>query len=145
VLAPRPASWRAKAAAQPQDLAGQRWVALSLLRAPLTWTFAKGRRAPHRADAIRRRRCIPPAALELVREGLGMSALLDYRLREDVVRGRLVRLLPDGRCPRRRPARGLSGEPPRPAKVAGAGGFPAAGRRRLTHPKFRRRHVPALT
>lgn len=84
----------------PQDLAGHRWVTLSLLRAPLTWTFT------HRGGARRivrmqpAARCNTPVAVqELVREGLGISALTDYMARADVEQGRLVRLLPGWTLP----------------------------------------------
>src|SRR5581483_8907297 len=84
---------------RPEDLAGLRWVALSLLRAPLTWAFSRGgARRVVRMPAVAR--CNSPSAvLELVREGLGVSVLLDYMLREDVAQGRLVRLLPDWTLP----------------------------------------------
>jgi len=84
---------------KPEDLAGQRWVALSLLRAPLTWTFSRGgARRVVRMQAVAR--CNSPSAvLELVREGLGISVLLDHMVREDVAQGRLVRLLPDWTLP----------------------------------------------
>jgi DNA-binding transcriptional LysR family regulator len=84
---------------RPEDLAGQRWVALSLLRAPLTWTFSRGgaRRVVRMQAAAR---CNSPSAvLELVRAGLGVSVLLDYMVREDMAQGRLVRLLPDWTLP----------------------------------------------
>jgi len=84
---------------KPEDLAGQRWVALSLLRSPLTWTFTRGgARRVVRMQAIAR--CNSSSSVrELVREGLGVSVLLDYMLREDVAQGRLVRLLPDWTLP----------------------------------------------
>jgi DNA-binding transcriptional LysR family regulator len=84
---------------RPEDLAGLRWVALSLLRAPLTWTFSRGgTRRTVRVQAAAR--CNSPSSVrELVREGLGVSVLLDYLLREDVAQGRLVRLLPDWTLP----------------------------------------------
>jgi DNA-binding transcriptional LysR family regulator len=84
---------------KPEDLAGLRWVALSLLRSPLTWTFSRGNaRRTVRMQAAAR--CNSPSSVrELVREGLGASVLLDYMLREDVAQGRLVRLLPDWTLP----------------------------------------------
>jgi DNA-binding transcriptional LysR family regulator len=84
---------------KPEDLAGQRWVALSLLRAPLTWTFSRnGARRTVRVQAAAR--CNSPSTVrELVREGLGVSVLLDYMLREDLSQGRLVRLLSDWTLP----------------------------------------------
>jgi DNA-binding transcriptional LysR family regulator len=83
----------------PQDLAVHRWVTLSLLRAPLTWTFSRGgtRRVVRMQSAAR---CDTPTAVqELVREGLGLSALTDYMVRADVEQGRLVRLLPGWSLP----------------------------------------------
>ena len=83
----------------PQDLAGHRWVTLSLLRSPLTWSFSRGgaRRVVRMQSAAR---CNTPMAVqELVLEGLGLSVLTDYMVRADVEQGRLVRLLPGWTLP----------------------------------------------
>jgi DNA-binding transcriptional LysR family regulator len=83
----------------PRDLAGHRWVTLSLLRSPLTWTFSRGgaRRVVRMQSAAR---CNTPLAVqELVREGLGVSALTDYMVRADIGQNRLVRLLPGWSLP----------------------------------------------
>lgn len=84
---------------KPEDLASQRWIALTLLPSPLTWTFTRGngRRVVRMQAAAR---CNSPSAVrELVREGLGVSVLIDHMLREDVTQGRLVRLLADWTLP----------------------------------------------
>jgi DNA-binding transcriptional LysR family regulator len=39
------------------------------------------------------------AVQDLLREGLGVSVLTDYMVREDIGQGRLVRLLPDWSLP----------------------------------------------
>lgn len=77
----------------PADLAGHRWIALTLLAAPLTWTFTKAAEevtvrmhAPLRTDS-------PSVLRALLLNGAGMSIgnLLD--LEDEVRRGSLVRLL----------------------------------------------------
>ena len=86
---------------QPQDLAAHRWVVLSLLRAPLTWTFSgrNGARRTVRMQAAAR--CSAPGTVQaLVREGLGLSALPSFAVRQDLEQGRLVRLLDDWSLPR---------------------------------------------
>ena len=86
---------------QPQDLAAHRWVALSLLRSPLTWTFSgrKGARHTVRMQAVARSNA-PGTVQALVREGLGLSILPSFAARQDLEQGRLVRLLGDWSLPR---------------------------------------------
>lgn len=86
---------------QPQELAGHPWVALSLLRAPLTWSFSHRRGARHtvRMQAVARANA-PGAVQALVREGLGLSALASFATQRDLEQGRLVRVLSDWSLPR---------------------------------------------
>ena len=85
---------------RPEDLAEHRWIALSLLRSPLTWTFTgKGGKsktvrvsAPVTVNST--------AALSaFVRAGFGLSVLPTYVSDNDGRGGRLVRLLPDWSLP----------------------------------------------
>lgn len=85
---------------QPQELAEHRWVALTLLRAPLTWTFVrKGAQRTVRMQAAARANA-PGTVQALVREGLGLSILASFAAEQDLAQGRLVRLLGDWTLPR---------------------------------------------
>ena len=86
---------------QPQDLSAHRWVTLSLLRAPLTWSFShrSGTRRNVRMQAAARANA-PGAVQALVREGLGLSILASFAVEQDLAQGRLVRLLGDWSLPR---------------------------------------------
>lgn len=85
---------------QPQELAEHRWVALTLLRAPLTWTFVrKGAQRTVRMQAAARANA-PGTVQALVREGLGLSILASFAVEQDLAQGRLVRLLGDWTLPR---------------------------------------------
>ncbi|MFT4173692.1 MAG: LysR substrate-binding domain-containing protein [Rhodocyclaceae bacterium] len=85
---------------RPEQLAHCRWVALSLLRTPLSWSFeaADGERvdvrmrAPLRTDS-------PLAMTALVRHGAGVSAMADLSAQKAVAAGELVRLLHDWHLP----------------------------------------------
>lgn len=83
----------------PAALAEHRWVAISLLSSPLTWTFRRG----GQSQTVRMRetmRCNSAQALQaLVRSGAGVTILLDTVIAEDVAQGRLLRLLPDWKLP----------------------------------------------
>lgn len=85
---------------QPQELAEHRWVALTLLRAPLTWTFSrKGTRRIVRMQPVARANA-PGTVQALVRESLGLSILASFAAEQDLAQGRLVRLLGDWTLPR---------------------------------------------
>lgn len=81
--------------ATPETLADLPFVANSVLRDPLTWTFS---------NAAGERRAVKLSALvsidatlgvlEGVRAGIGVSVLPDFAVQEDLESGRLVRLLP---------------------------------------------------
>jgi DNA-binding transcriptional LysR family regulator len=85
----------------PADLATHEWVALSLLPAPLTWTFtsAKGRRRVVRVNA--RLRTDSVGALRgLLQSGCGVSVLDQFSTQEMLSSGQLVRVLPGWTLPR---------------------------------------------
>lgn len=96
VVAASPAYLRnAGAPKRPQDLARHRWIALTLLRRPLTWTFSgrDGRPSTVRVTpAINTNSTASVRAF--MREGLGISVLPDYMLDADIAAGRLARVLP---------------------------------------------------
>jgi len=77
------------------------YVALSLLRSPLTWTFS-GRQDARRSVRMQSvaRANAPGTVQALVREGMGLSALASFAVRQDLKQGRLVRLLGDWSLPR---------------------------------------------
>jgi len=80
---------------RPADLARHRWIAITRLRSPLTWTFTskKGRTQAVRVSAAVSTNST--ASLRaFMREGIGISALPNYMLDADIRAGRLVRLLP---------------------------------------------------
>ncbi|MGC3964554.1 MAG: LysR family transcriptional regulator [Rhodocyclaceae bacterium] len=84
---------------QPEDLAQRRWIALSLLRSPLSWRFE----SPYRTVEVRMRAPLrtdsPQALAALARGGAGMTVVADIAAREDVAAGRLVRVLPEWALP----------------------------------------------
>lgn len=85
---------------QPGDLAAHEWVALSLLRSPLTWTFvSRGgqRRTVRMASRVRTDAALPLRAL--VEAGAGVSVMDQFNADAGVRSGRLVRLLPEWRLP----------------------------------------------
>ncbi|MEW9898174.1 LysR family transcriptional regulator [Chitinivorax sp. PXF-14] len=79
---------------QPADLAAHRWIALSLLRTPLTWAFAgaDGTEQTVRVNAISQANS-PTAVRAFVLADTGISVLPDYLVQRDLAEGRLVRLL----------------------------------------------------
>ncbi|APR80768.1 Transcriptional regulator, LysR family protein [Minicystis rosea] len=85
---------------RPEDLTRHAWVALTLLRAPLSWSFtAPGggeRDVRVRATA---RGSSPEAVLGLVRGGAGVSVLAAYLVEDDVKSGKLIRLLSHWKLP----------------------------------------------
>lgn len=85
---------------RPEDLAAHDWVALSLLRSPLTWVFVS-RRGERRTVRMRSRlRTDAGATLRaLVEAGAGLSVLDQFSAEAGVRAGSLVRLLPDWSLP----------------------------------------------
>ena len=79
---------------RPEDLAKHRWIALTLLRSALTWTFSA---KDGRTQTVRVSSAVSTnstASLRaFMREGVGISILPQYMLNTDIRAGRLVRLL----------------------------------------------------
>ncbi|MDQ8023056.1 MAG: LysR family transcriptional regulator [Moraxellaceae bacterium] len=83
----------------PSQLAEHRWIALSLLPAPLSWRFQREdeeltvrMRASMRTDS-------PTTLKALVCEGAGITATADMVVQDEVKAGRLLRVLPDWQLP----------------------------------------------
>jgi DNA-binding transcriptional LysR family regulator len=96
VLVGRPAlAARLGEGAEPGQIADLPFVANSVLRDPLNWTFSndEGQRRSVRVSAAL---AIDATlgVLEAVRAGIGASVLPDYAIQADLISGRLVRLLP---------------------------------------------------
>ncbi|MBA8885874.1 DNA-binding transcriptional LysR family regulator [Dokdonella fugitiva] len=85
---------------RPNQLAAHRWIALRLLRSPLTWRFAKagGRSATVRVRATAQANS-PQALLGLLRGGGGVSVITDFATESDVAAGTLQRVLADWQLP----------------------------------------------
>ena len=85
----------------PQDLARHDWVALSLLRTPLTWKFSSPRGGDITVRTQARISADSPLALRaLLEHGAGVSVLDHATATEAVATGRLQRLLPQWTLPR---------------------------------------------
>lgn len=85
---------------RPADLAKHRWIAITLLRSALTWTFTSkdGKTQTMRVTAAASTNST--ASLRaFMREGAGISILPSYMLDADIRAGRLVRLLPNWSLP----------------------------------------------
>lgn len=85
---------------RPEDLAAHDWVALSLLRSPLTWTFvSRGgqRRTVRMTSRLRTDAALPLRAL--VEAGAGLSVMDQFNAEAGVAAGALVRLLPQWQLP----------------------------------------------
>lgn len=79
----------------PGDLAGHRWVALTVLPSPTRWTFtdAAGDKQAVQVQAAASANSTL-AVHALVMAGVGVAVLPDYVVRDDRAAGRLVSLLP---------------------------------------------------
>lgn len=79
---------------RPEELVKHRWIALTLLRSALTWTFSA---KDGRTQTVRVSSTVSTnstASLRaFMREGVGISILPQYMLDADIRDGRLVRLL----------------------------------------------------
>ncbi|MBB3139862.1 LysR family transcriptional regulator [Halomonas organivorans] len=85
----------------PVDLANHDWIALSLLPAPLTWSFVHQDGREERVQV--RGQCKTDATTllrALLREGMGISVLHELYAAPDLSAGALVRLLPEWHLPR---------------------------------------------
>lgn len=86
--------------AHPRDLVRHDWIALSVLRSPLRWTFTshRGARTTVRLhSSMQSNSTLTVHAF--VRSGAGLSVLPDYLVGEDLRSGRLVPVLPQQRLP----------------------------------------------
>lgn len=85
---------------EPYDLAALSWVSLSLLPAPLTWTFVGPGGETQVIHAKSRFRTDSPGALRtLIQEGLGISVLDQFNARDAIASERLIHLLPEWTLP----------------------------------------------
>jgi DNA-binding transcriptional LysR family regulator len=85
---------------RPEDLAAHRWISLSILRTPLSWTFTPARGKARTVRMTARVSTNSAASLrEFLRQGTGVSTVPDYMLDADVRSGKLVRLLPGWKLP----------------------------------------------
>jgi len=79
---------------RPEDLAAHRWIALTILRTPYTWTFTTKRGRPRTVRMSAATTTNGTMSLRaFLREGAGVSVLPDYMIEADVKAGRLVPLL----------------------------------------------------
>jgi DNA-binding transcriptional LysR family regulator len=85
---------------RPAELAAHPWIAVSLLAAPLRWTFTSAAGA---RSTVRMRQAAQVnnanAARALVLSGAGLTVLPEHLVREDLEAGRLVALLGRHRLP----------------------------------------------
>ncbi|MFC5570685.1 LysR substrate-binding domain-containing protein [Lysobacter yangpyeongensis] len=91
---------RAGAPRRPEQLASHAWIALSLLRSPLTWRFEKhgGRQVTVRMRPGLRASS-PEGVLGLLRGGAGISVLTDFAATPDLHAGALQQVLRDWSLP----------------------------------------------
>lgn len=84
----------------PADLAGHRWIALTILASPTRWTFTDADGTEH---LVQMRSAASAnttlAAHGFVVAGMGISVLPDYVVADDLAAGRLLPLLADFRLP----------------------------------------------
>lgn len=85
----------------PQDLSSHDWVALTLLPAPLTWTFTSGQGAEQTLHFKARVKADSASSLRaLVLHGAGITVLDQFSSEPELAAGRLVHLLPAWKPPR---------------------------------------------
>lgn len=91
---------RAGRPGHPRDLAGHRWIAFTLMRTPLTWTFTGPRNQRVTVRTTARLEVDSPAALaEWLEAGMGISILHPGAVADALASGRLVRVLEEWRLP----------------------------------------------
>ncbi len=83
----------------PRDLARHRWIALTALRSPLSWTFTRGATRTRVRVAAPIRATAPAAVHALVLAGAGITAVLDDLVAADIAAGRLEALLTEYALP----------------------------------------------
>jgi len=85
----------------PEQLPGHRWIALTLLSAPQTWTFQRGSQASQRVQLQPALKVDSATLLRtLLLQGMGISVMDQPSAAADLASGRLVRLLADWSLPR---------------------------------------------
>lgn len=86
--------------ATPDELADHQWVGFSLMRTPLTWTFARGDES--RTVRLKTRIQVDSSASlrALLAHGSGLSVLDQFSITDALRDGRLVRVLADWSLPR---------------------------------------------
>ncbi len=85
----------------PDDLVCLDWVALTLLKTPLTWTYLSAGGVATEIQVKSRFKVDSPHALRTVlRNDAGVSVLDQLSAQQDIERGTLVRLLPDWTLPK---------------------------------------------
>ncbi|MBB5018443.1 DNA-binding transcriptional LysR family regulator [Chitinivorax tropicus] len=84
----------------PEALADMPWLALTALRAPLSWRFTgqTGQVCAVRLKSVFRANSTG-VLLEMARAGLGGVVLPDYMLADDIARGTLIHLVPTWQLP----------------------------------------------
>jgi DNA-binding transcriptional LysR family regulator len=92
---------RASAVTRPADLASHEWVALSLLKTPLTWKFTSPRGQSRTVRMHGRLRTDTAGALRgLLEAGAGVSVMDQFNAAPALQAGTLVRLLPQWSLPK---------------------------------------------
>lgn len=92
---------RAGVPKHPDELAQHRFLELSLLQRPLAWRFTSPHGHVHDVRLEAYARANSPAALVgLLRGGLGLSAIGDFCVDDDLKSGRLQRVLPTWSLPK---------------------------------------------
>lgn len=101
-LVASPAYLRERGApAHPRELAEHDWVALTLLKTPLTWRFSGADGAEETVRMRGRIKVDSGASLRaLILAGAGVSVLDSFSVQEDIRLGRLVHLLPQWTLPK---------------------------------------------
>jgi DNA-binding transcriptional LysR family regulator len=85
---------RVKRPRRPEDLVTLDWIALTLLRAPLTWKFTSASGETRTIQVKSRMKADSAGALRsLIRHGAGVTVLDQYSARPEIQSGRLIRLL----------------------------------------------------
>jgi DNA-binding transcriptional LysR family regulator len=86
---------------RPDDLAGQEWIALTLLPSPLTWKFSSARGQARTVRVAGRVRTDSVSALRgLLQSGCGISVMDQFTCADALAAGKLVRVLPQWKLPR---------------------------------------------
>lgn len=92
---------RHKTPTHPDDLVNLDWIALTLMKTPLTWNYLSSNNVSAEIQVKSRFKVDSPNALRaIVRNHAGVSVLHQLIAQQDINDGRLVRLLPDWTLPK---------------------------------------------